>query len=180
MHKSTSVCKMRSFFQAGVGRDWERVLENLQRLPPPPLTSPECFIPTWDGQTVVPALSTPSQPPLEAWLVVTAREPQGGRQRALLSAGNFSPLFLDGFSSSNPQKDCLAKIRKEKKKKSATKKVTGLASLLNCLICSHLKAVVLDPFFCLHCFQARSTTIITVSPYLRRFWPPRGTCTFSS
>lgn len=101
------------------------------------------------------SLHSAPQPPsqLEAGLLVTTQEQWGEDKRPLLSPGNFPPLFLDGFSSPNPQKNGWAKIRKEEKKKPATKKVTGLASLLNCPICSHLKAVVLDLFLLLPLFS---------------------------
>lgn len=103
LHKSTSVCKMRSFFQAGVGRDWERVLENLQRLPPPPrparvlhrklhklrMAVEKRSSPTWDGQTAVRALSPPSQPRLEAWLIVPAQGQQGEDKGPFLVQGTF-------------------------------------------------------------------------------------------
>lgn len=132
MHKSTSVCKMRLFFQAGVGRDWETVLENLQRLfstPTPHLAKvfhPKlCKLQTGiakghlqPGMVKRSSGHSALQPPWTRGLACS-HSPGAvrGRQRALLSAGNFSPLFLDGFSSPNPQKNCLAKIRKERKKK---------------------------------------------------------------
>lgn len=149
LHKSTSVCKMRFFFQAGVGRDWETVLENLQRLPPPPRLA-TVFHPKLRklGMAVakghlqpgtVKLLSRHSAPQPPSTRGVACSHSPGavrGRQRALLSAGNFFPLFLDGFSSPNPQKNCLAKIRKEKKKSLLQRK--SLAWLLGSIVWSVL------------------------------------------
>lgn len=121
---------MQVFPQAGAGREWGTVLENLQRLLFP--TSQECFIPkfvSWECRlekvisiqpvpvkllSLHPAPQPPSQ--LEAGLLVTTQEQWGEDKRPLLSPGNFPPLFLDGFSSPNPQKNGWAKIRKEEKK----------------------------------------------------------------
>lgn len=102
-----------------------------------------------------------------------------GRQGALLSTGNFSPLLFDGFSSPNPQKNCLAKIRG--KKSPLIKK--SLALLLCSVVQSFsLKRSSSQTFFCFHCSQIQNTAIITLSPYWRRFWPAtsRGALPFST